>query len=67
MGLASSRYAGTIGAKNNDVKFFFNFFFRRLCGCLGVEVLGCGAHSPQDDRNASRRSYEPLGRVFSKK
>ena len=37
MGLASSRYAGTIGAKNNGVKFFFNFFF---VGC--VEVLGCG-------------------------
>ena len=37
MGLASSRYAGTIGAKNNDVKFFFNFFFSS-----GVEVLGCG-------------------------
>ena len=36
MGLASSRYAGTIGAKNNGVKFFFNFFF---VGC--VEVLGC--------------------------
>ena len=37
MGLASSRYAGTIGAKNNGVKFFLIFFF---VGC--VEVLGCG-------------------------
>ena len=41
MGLASSRYAGTIGAKNNDVKFFFNFFFVGWVGawvwrCLGV-------------------------------
>ena len=42
MGLASSRYAGTIGAKNNGVKFFFNFFF---VGCGGVGVwrrLGVG-------------------------
>ena len=45
MGLASSRYAGTIGAKNNGVKFFFNFFFVGRGG-VGVEVLGCGAHSP---------------------
>ena len=36
MGLASSRYAGTIGAKNNGVKFFFNFF------SSVVEVLECG-------------------------
>ena len=38
MGLASSRYAGTIGAKNNDVKFFFNFF---LVGCGGAWVWRC--------------------------
>ena len=38
MGLASSRYAGTIGAKNNDVKFFFNFFF---VGCGGAWVWRC--------------------------
>lgn len=49
MGLASSRYAGTIGAKNNDVKFFFNFFFVGCggAGCGGAWVWGallrCGA------------------------
>ena len=47
MGLASSRYAGTIGAKNNGVKFFFNFFFSSgVWRCLGVEVLGCGGALP---------------------
>ena len=45
MGLTSSRYAGTIGAKNNDVKFFFNFFFVGCVG-VGVEVLGCGGALP---------------------
>ena len=42
MGLASSRYAGTIGAKNNGVKFFFNFFFVGCggAGCVGVGVWG---------------------------
>ena len=39
MGLASSRYAGTIGAKNNGVKFFFNFFF--FVGCVGAWVWRC--------------------------
>lgn len=50
MGLASSRYDCTIGAKKKGVKFFFNFFFVG-CGCSGVGarvwargvwVLGCG-------------------------
>lgn len=39
MGLTSSRYACTIGAKNKGVNFFFNFFF---VGVWGVWVLGCG-------------------------
>ena len=50
-GFASSRYERTIGAKKKGVKFFFNFFFRRVwvlgCGRSGVGarvwVLGCGA------------------------
>ena len=45
MGFTSSRYACTIGAKEKDVKFFFNFFFVG-CGRLGVGAwvwaLGCG-------------------------
>ena len=45
MGLTSSRYACTIGAKRKGVKFFFKFFFVG-CGCSGVGarvwVLGCG-------------------------
>ena len=49
-GLASSRYACTIGAKKKGVKFFFKFFFvgcgARGCGCVGVGawvwVRGCG-------------------------
>lgn len=37
-GIASSRYACTIGAKNKGVKFFFNFFFVGVWGggCVGV-------------------------------
>lgn len=34
-GIASSRYACTIGAKRKGVKFYFNFFF---VGCRGVGV-----------------------------
>lgn len=45
MGLASSRYDCTIGAKKKGVKFFFNFFFVG-CGCSGVGARvwarGCG-------------------------
>lgn len=46
-GITSSRYAGTIGAKNNAGKFFFKFFFRGVWvrGCGGARVRGwrCGA------------------------
>lgn len=42
-GVTSSRYACTIGAKDNGVNFFFNFFFVGWWwwggGCMGVGRL----------------------------
>ena len=44
-GIASSRYACTIGTEKKGVKLFLNFFFVG-CGCSGVGarvwVRGCG-------------------------
>ena len=44
-GIASSRYACTIGTKKKGVKFFFKFFFVG-CGRVGVDAWvwtrGCG-------------------------
>lgn len=39
-GFASSRYGCTISAKNNDVNFFFKFFFSVECGGIGCWVYG---------------------------
>ena len=52
MGLTSSRYGCTIGAKNKGVKFFFKFFFSLGCGASGVGCgvwgLGCGGVGRRD-------------------
>lgn len=50
MGLTSSRYECTIGAKKKGVKFFFNFFFVGVWGIVvwGLVVCGCVGEGRRD-------------------
>ena len=67
--IASSRYVCTIGAKKKGVKFFFNFFFRRVwargCGRVGggMGERGSGGGGGRDGDGRARDEAGWIGIV----